>query len=310
MGVGADSPQRGAMRIDCTLIGWVRRLFRRAEGVGVTDDELKEIRAQRHDFLKEYYKMAEADLDRHLKGGWQAIAVLAGGAAALTAGFKGDMPLPYASGIAIATGVWGVLTVVDANYWSVRAIAFLANVEAVYFSVEDRKSFNPYAGYHPPFKLLNSLRYLFWLSAFFTFLSVGSATILEAQKHGGPWALVKMAKNCDDLKLFPWLFPFSAFVWGWVWVAGVNKKRLKDYLEFVTGSPGPGMRLKTETPRHVDQTGVGGAVVPIESNTQAKTETGVRKSLGRSKIIFCAANIVAGMLTLVFGWCLTNLLPV
>jgi hypothetical protein len=59
-------------------------------------DEEKEIRSQRHDFLKEYYKMATVDLDRHLKGGWQAIAVLAGGAVTLTAGHDQKIGLPIA----------------------------------------------------------------------------------------------------------------------------------------------------------------------------------------------------------------------
>lgn len=142
--------------------------------VSNADEERKEVRAQRHDFIKEYYKMATMDLDRHLKGGWQAIAVLAGGAAILTAGHDGKIGLPIATTIALATAIWAALTVIDANYWSLRAIAFLANVEAIYFSIDDRRYFNPYMGYHPPFKLLNSLRYLLWLSLIF-----GAATLLD-----------------------------------------------------------------------------------------------------------------------------------
>jgi hypothetical protein len=118
-------------------------------------------------FIKEYYKMATSDLDRHLKAGWQTIAVLAGGAAILTAGHDAKIGLPIAVAIALISAFWGVLTVIDANYWSLRAIAFLANVEAVYFSAEDRRYFNPYIGYHPSLKLLNSLRYMFWLCVLF-----------------------------------------------------------------------------------------------------------------------------------------------
>ena len=118
-------------------------------------DERKEIRAQRHDFIKEYYKMAVADLDRHLKAGWQTIVVLGGGAAILTAGHDGTIGLPIATSLAMIAGLWGALTVIDANYWSLRAIGFLANVEAIYFAAEDRAVFNPYMGKHPPYKLLN-----------------------------------------------------------------------------------------------------------------------------------------------------------
>src|SRR5688572_19719413 len=119
----------------------------------------KELRAQRHDFIKEYYRMAAMDLDRHLKGGWQTIVVLAGGVAILGAGHEGKIAIPLAASIGLAIAYWGVLNVLDSNYWSLRAIAFLANVEAVYFSIEDRRYFNPYAGIHPPYHLLNSLKY-------------------------------------------------------------------------------------------------------------------------------------------------------
>src|SRR5690349_10656296 len=87
-------------------------------------DEMREVRGQRHDFIKEYYKMAVADLDRHLKGGWQTIAVLAGGAAVLTVGHDGKMPIPLSVSIALFIAFWGMLNVLDANYWALRAIAF------------------------------------------------------------------------------------------------------------------------------------------------------------------------------------------
>ncbi len=93
--------------------------------------------------------MATPDLDRHLKAGRQTIAVLAGGAAILTAGHDGKIGLPIAVTIALISAFWGILTVIDANYWSLRVIAFLANVEAVYFSAQDRAYFNRYIGHHP-----------------------------------------------------------------------------------------------------------------------------------------------------------------
>jgi hypothetical protein len=47
--------------------------------------------------------------------------------------------MPVATTIALASACGGALFVIDANYWSLRAIGFLANVEAIYFSAEDRK---------------------------------------------------------------------------------------------------------------------------------------------------------------------------
>jgi hypothetical protein len=177
-------------------------------------EEKKEIRAQRHDFIKEYYKMATSDLDRHLKAGWQTIAVLAGGAAILTAGHDGKIGLPIAVTIALISAFWGALTVIDANYWSLRAIAFLANVEAVYFSAEDRRYFNPYVGYHPSLKLLNSLRYMFWLCVLFGAMALLSL-LWEIWRTYPTAALIwAHVKSMKSLAFFLWSIPFLVGAWG------------------------------------------------------------------------------------------------
>ena len=180
-------------------------------------EEKEEVRSQRHDFIKEYYKMATSDLDRHLKAGWQTIAVLAGGAAILTAGQDGKIGLPIAVTIALISAFWGVLTIIDANYWSVRAIAFLANVEAVYFSAEDRKYFNPYVGYHPSLKLLNSLRYMFWLCVLFGAAAVLSLVWEISRAYPTATLIWAHIKSMRSLEFFLWSAPFLIGAWGWVW---------------------------------------------------------------------------------------------
>ncbi|WP_156376026.1 hypothetical protein [Methylobacterium sp. Leaf117] len=223
----------------------------------MADEEGKEIRAQRHDFVKEYYKMATTDLDRHLKQGWQTIAVLAGGAAILTAGSDDKIGLPIATTIALIAAFWGALSVIDANYWSLRAIAFLANVEAVYFSKEDRKYFNPYIGSHPPYQLMNSLNYMFSLCILF-----GIATILNAM-----WQVSKALPNLEAatkwyselnaLKLFMWSVPVLATIWGIQWTIHTWKKCLRGYLHFSENSPGPGLREKADAVRLITFPGTG-----------------------------------------------------
>ncbi len=237
-------------------------------------DEEKEIRAQRHDFIKEYYRMATLDLDRHLKGGWQTIAVLAGGVAILTAGHDGKLGLPIATTIALWAAIWGALTVIDANYWSLRAIGFLANVEAVYFAADDRQHFNPYMGIHPPFKLLNSLRYLFWLCILFGAASL-VAMFWDVSRFfptvGSIWAKVK---SMGAIRFAIWGLPIITALWGGVWIFAVSRRRLLDYIEFSRGSPGPGVRMKVEELRHVTFHGVTGGIVPaLERDTQATTQS-------------------------------------
>jgi hypothetical protein len=266
-------------------------------------EEKKEVRAQRHDFIKEYYKMATSDLDRHLKAGWQTIAVLAGGAAILAAGHEGKIGLPIAVAIALTSAFWGILTVIDANYWSVRAIAFLANVEAIYFSAQDRAYFNPYVGYHPPLKLLNSLRYMFWLCVLF---GVAAAlSLLWEISRAYPttaliWAHIKSMKSLD---FFLWSTPILVGAWGWVWVIVVYRKRILDYYEFSTGSPGPGVRLTVLPLRHVTLEPIDGELsVQTEEATNAKMQQKLRASEPRWKMLAYASFVGASILTFVVGY--------
>lgn len=266
-------------------------------------EEKKEVRAQRHDFIKEYYKMATVDLDRHLKAGWQTIAVLAGGAAILTAGHDGKIGLPIAVSIALISAFWGVLTVVDANYWSIRAIAFLSNVEAVYFSAQDRASFNPYVGHHPSFKLMNSLRYMFWLCVLFgiaAFLSL----IWEISRAYPNATLIWMhVKSMGSLQFLLWSIPFLVGAWGWVWVVVVYRKRMQDYYEFSTGSPGPGVRLTILPLRHVTLESIDGEPpVQTENNTNAEMHRKLRESQPRWKVIAYASFAAAAIFTVAVGY--------
>jgi hypothetical protein len=269
--------------------------------VSSVDEERKEVRAQRHDFIKEYYKMATMDLDRHLKGGWQAIAVLAGGAAILTAGHDGKIGLPIATTIAVATAIWAALTVIDANYWSLRAIAFLANVEAIYFSRDDRRYFNPYMGYHPPFKLLNSLRYLLWLSLIF-----GAATLLDMlweiiTYYPTPGLILAKLRVINPLRFLFWGIPVLSGLWGGIWIVASYRKRLSDYVDFSHDSPGPGVRLNSAEHRHVTLEPVTGTNAPLlESDTQAGTHRQLKRLQDRLERCWRPAISISIVLTVLY----------
>lgn len=244
------------------------------------DEEKKELRSQRHDFIKEYYKMASLDLDRHLKGGWQAILVLAGGAAMLTAGHDGKIGLPIAASLALVTAIWGILTVIDANYWSLRAIGFLSNVEAIYFAKEDRKNFNPYVGSHPPYKLLDSLKYLFWLYVAFGVLTLGDLIWTLVQFFPTVPAIWTKLVAIDAIRFTFWSLPFLVAVWGIFWVVKARGDRLGNYLTFSANSPGPGVRLDLHVGRHVDLSPVeGGSTPAIEADLHASAHA----ELGRQR---------------------------
>ena len=202
-----------------------------------------EKRGRRHEFLLQYYQMAVADLDRHLKGGWQTVLALGGATAVLVAGHEGNIGSPIASLIALAIATWAALTVLDANYWSIRAIGFLANVEAVYFAEPDRKNFHPYLGQHPPYKLMDSLRYLYWLSIVFGILVLANHVWEFAQNQP---SFAETTRNSIQNIIFKayWLAPILAPFWVAFLLVRKNAGRLNDYNEFVTASPGPGVPTK------------------------------------------------------------------
>jgi hypothetical protein len=204
-----------------------------------TDDVSKEIRAQRHDFIKEYYKMAAADLDRHLKGSWQTIVTVATTVAAISLAQDNKLPAPFAVAVSSTVGFWGLCNLIDGNYWSLRAIAFLSNVEAIYFSDADRKNFNPYIGYHPPLKLLDSLRYQFFAVSLFILL--GIAFMAWRMLGGGLGQFEHKLTNAPMGNVVFWLLPICIVLGGVAYTISVWLDRTKEYLAFVEAAPGPGV---------------------------------------------------------------------
>lgn len=175
-----------------------------ADHTGNGNDKFED---QRHQFILAYYNMAVADLNRHLGIGWQTLTSVAGVFVLLSIAQEGKLPVPIGVCGAFALAFWGMLNVLDADYWATRAIAFLANVEAVYFYEQDRRIFNPYAGSHPQLKLLDSLKYQLYfamiaalLSALFYAYKVGENTAWLTQ-------LWSKARNTEPFILVIWLIP-------------------------------------------------------------------------------------------------------
>lgn len=203
--------------------------------------EANEARRQRHEFILRYYEMARADLDRHLKAGWETIAIAAGSVTLLSSAQQGYLPIPLASMLAISFAFWGILQTIDANYWASRAIAFLANVEALYFYEQDREVFNPYAGQHPPAKFLGALRPQLVVMV----LIILAACVYFAASVAGrapTYAdLAELIRAAHPLRLSLWLLPVAALVGLTLLTVSVWIQRKRDYLHFIRASPGPGM---------------------------------------------------------------------
>lgn len=212
-----------------------------SNGAAHQGDPVSEFRAQRHEFILHYYEMAVKDLERHLQMGWQTIVTAAGAIATLSAGQQGYLPIPIAVSTAFIVSFWGINNVIDANYWALRAIAFLANVEAVYFYKDDQAVFNPYAGAHPPYKLMDSLKAQFYAVAFIAFITILFFVTHIARRTADFSTFSVTIANGSYVKVGMWLFPLLLFVGLLTHCLKQWKGRVSDYLSFVTKSPGPGM---------------------------------------------------------------------
>jgi len=245
--------------------------------------------------------MATNDLDRHLKGGWQTIAILAGGVAVLGAGNDGKIGLPIATAMAIGAAVWGAATVIDANYWSQRAIAFLSNVEAVYFTKADRTTFNPYIGQHPKPKLMDSLKYLFWFCIFFGACALANFLWMVLSRYSNlQEAFIPFCRQGAVHFLF-YGVPFLVSAWSPYYLLRVIHRRLLDYIHFNQSSPGPGVVEDQASLRFVTFEALPEAQKPVmEQDTHAV----LRSSLGKEKVFYewwkCTSIVAATIATMLY----------
>lgn len=260
---------------------------------------VEEFRGQRHEFILHYYDMAVKDLESHLQVGWQSISFAAGVIAVLSAGQQGYLPIPIAVIAALSVSFWGIQNILDADLWSRRAIAFLANVEAIYFSYEDRRIFNPYAGSHPPLKILNSLKSQLLAAVVFVFLTILFLGWSASQHVHGFLAAGNRMPQITTLKLSFWLTPVFVFLFLLCAAVKMRRDRVSDYLNFVRDCPGPGMVMGRDKVRGVD---LGGSLSAADIVSGEEMQRGVRQNLEGKldlwKTLFNATVVASSVLAL------------
>src|SRR5262249_20555830 len=132
-------------------------------------------------------------------------------------------------------------------YWANRAIGFLANVEAVYFSEQDREVYNPYLGKHPPYRMIDSLRYQLYASVTIALLVIAYfINEVVARAAGGLWTHLR---KTDFMIIMLWSLPFLVIVAFSSILAHTQTGRINGYLDFVLKSPGPGLVKRRESAR-------------------------------------------------------------
>jgi hypothetical protein len=247
--------------------------------------------------------MAVKDLERHLQVGWQSISFAAGVIAVLSAGQQGYLPAPLAVIAALAISFWGVQNIIDADYWARRAIAFLANVEAVYFYYEERRVCNPYAGSHPSLKILDSLNSQLNAALVFSILTIMYfAWSVSHHVHsylvaGNPLSQVSY------FKFGFWISPLFFLLFFFSRALRMKRDRISDYQYFVDNCPGPGMVKTRAKWRGVD---LDGDALPVDIITGEDLQRPVREEIARQlnrwttlfKVTRSVCNIAATALTI------------
>ena len=235
--------------------------------------------------------MSVKDLERHLRVGWQTIAQAGAVVGVIALAARGYLPVPIAVLFALLIPFWGALNIIDSNYWSQRAIGFLANVEAVYFSQSDVRHFHPYVGHHPRYKLLDSLKYQLWVVIGLVGVVVAFFVIKALQ-----WA--DKSGSLDRASLALWGSPIVALCLLLTIVVWVYQKRARDYHDFVSKSPGPGIRTGQTFVRGVDlTTDPEGNVISAE-DWQHETKKQVERAIRRWRVAKWAILLVS---LIVFG---------
>jgi len=211
---------------------------------------------RKHEFILHYYNMAVKDLERHLKLGWETIAQLSVALLLISSGYQGYIPLPIAFSGTFIFIMWGMSNLIDSNYWALRAIAFLSNVESVYLNIKERNYFNPYAGFHPPYKMLNSLKsQLLAVKTLLMLIFCYYHLDLFFDLGDGNDRLNLLVLIDSPVQFGLNLLPTIVISLLVISVTNLEYKRAKDYLNFMEECPGPGMLSNPKKIRDVDFTG-------------------------------------------------------
>jgi hypothetical protein len=216
--------------------------------------------------------MAVQDLSRHFGVGWQTITSVVGTIAVISLTQDKKLPPQIAVSAAIAISFWAILNILDASFWAIRAIAFLANVEAVYFYESERHIFNPYVGSHPPLKALESLRYQLYAALVMLVLSCAYYLnrISDGTNHFS--AFFAQLRSHTYFEVGYWALPGFVFLIMLEIVLTAKYQRIKDYRDFVTNCPGPGLVR--------DRTIVRGMDLEMElSSTQLQSGPEIQKTV-------------------------------
>ncbi len=188
---------------------------------------------KRDEFLIKMYEQMFNDIDRHHKIVWQVIGVLIGSFAFIALAEKGIIPIDIAVGVVVVLALWVIAHVYDSNYWYNRNLVIISNIERQFLEVSDLRDIHYYFGEHRDKNAIQtSLKiqlYIAWgIIAVFLFYHFATriydGLFLEWEESNIEW-----------IRLIPYVV---VVVFYFILVRWIKNKREKNYLEFLSNSPG------------------------------------------------------------------------
>lgn len=188
---------------------------------------------KRDEFLIKMYEQMFNDIDRHHKIVWQVIGVLIGSFAFIALAEKGIIPIDIAVSVVVLLSLWVIAQVYDSNYWYNRNLVIISNIERQFLEVSDLKDIQYYFGEH---RDKNAIQTSLKIQIYMTWGIIAVFLIYHFFTRIYSGLFLKWESSTIDwIRIIPYA---TAIVFYFVLVKWIKKKREKNYIEFLTNSPG------------------------------------------------------------------------
>lgn len=186
--------------------------------------------SDRKEFLIEMYTQLANSIDRHIKVIWQIAGVFLSTFLVYTFVDTKVLTLDIATSILILVSGLSIAIIIESNYWCNRNLVIIANIERQFLHESDLKDIHHYFGKH---RENNAYHAMMTIQIYFNSLLLMIITVYHFFIQVWPNRELSI-NHFDPLRCVPYLTLLISFYL----LFRFNKKRIKNYNEFKTTSPG------------------------------------------------------------------------
>jgi len=184
----------------------------------------------RHQFLFKVYDQMFADINQHINVVWQSIGVVVGSLALLSLAEKNIIPIDVSFSLIIVLVGWMAANLIDSSYWYNRNLVIIANIERQFLKEEDLKEIHYYFGAHrPKNKMITHLKVQMYLG-----LAIATLILLYHFYDRVFPGLCRPIEFFEPLRAMPYIAVTACIIL----LLKLQKKKSRDYVEFIENSPG------------------------------------------------------------------------